>query len=165
MLGPGLTKCQPSPTPWLKAQKTGDEKVAGYSNIYVIGGHGGFMGADGVNPIELLVLVGDADRQWLEPHYFNKSIKPIGKLGSIIPAGPEQQDSLLDACIAFYPQHFSTCPSLEEVESALQDAKRLDFDARPQDIPTAWAKLRDEARPLFANLGIWRANLVPIKGQ
>ena len=24
------------------------------------------MGADGVNPIEFLVLVGDADRQWLE---------------------------------------------------------------------------------------------------
>ena len=30
------------------------------------------MGADGVNPIEFLVLVGDADRQWLEPQYFDR---------------------------------------------------------------------------------------------
>jgi hypothetical protein len=94
--------------------------VAGYSNIYVVGGQGGFMGTDGVNPIECLVLVGDADRQWLEPKYFDRSIKPIGKLRVIVPAGPDQPDSLLDACIAFLPRHFSGCPSLGEVESALR---------------------------------------------
>jgi len=92
--------------------------VAGYSKFYVIGGQGGFMGADGVNPIEFLVLVGDAGRQWLEPHYFDRSIKPIGRLRAIVPAGPDQPDSLLDACIAFCPRHFRECPSLGEVESA-----------------------------------------------
>lgn len=121
------------------------------------------MGADGVNPIEFFVLVGDADRQWLEPHYFDRSIKPIGKLRVIVPAGPDQPDSLLDACIAFCPRHFSECPSLAEVESALRDAERLDFDARSQEIPEAWASLREEARPLFAAMNIWRADLVPIK--
>lgn len=121
------------------------------------------MGADGVNPIEFLVLVGDADRQWLEPHYFDRSIKPIGKLRVIIPAGPDQPDSLLDACIAFCPRHFRNCPSLGEVESALRDAERLDFHARPQDIPTAWARLRDEARPLLTDMSIWRADLMPIE--
>ena len=136
--------------------------MAGYSKIYVIGGQGGFMGADGVNPIEFLVLVGDSDRQWLEPKYFDRSIKPIGKLRVIVPAGPDQLDSLLDACIAFCPRHFSGCPSLGEVESVLRDVQRLDFHACPEDIPTAWARLRDEARPLFANMCIWRADLVPI---
>lgn len=57
--------------------------MAGYSRLYVVGGLGGFMGADGVNPIEFLVLVGNADRQWLEPHYFDRTIKPIGKLRSL----------------------------------------------------------------------------------
>lgn len=121
------------------------------------------MGADGVNPIEFLVLVGDADRQWLEPHYFDRSIKPIGKLRVIVPAGPDQPDSLLDACIAFCPRHFSECSSLGDVALALRDAERLDFHAHPQDIPAAWARLRDEARPLLAAMNIWRADLVPIE--
>ena len=138
--------------------------MAGYSKLYVIGGQGGYMGADGVNPIEFLVLVGDADRQWLEPHYFDRSIKPIGRLRVIVPAGPDEPDSLLDACIAFCPRRFRECASFGEVESALRGAERLDFDAHPQDIPTAWAKLREEARPLFAEMGIWRADLVPVEG-
>lgn len=121
------------------------------------------MGADGVNPIEFLVLVGDADRQWLEPHYFDKSIKPIGKLRVIVPARPDHLDALLDACIAFCPQHFSECPLLREIESVLRDAERLDFDARPQDVPAAWARLREEARPLFAGMNIWQADLMPIE--
>lgn len=121
------------------------------------------MGADGVNPIEFLVLVGDADRQWLEPHNFDSSIKPIGNLRVIIPAGPNHPDSLLDACIAFCPRHFRSCPSLGEVETALRDVERLDFDACPVAIPTAWARLREEARPLFANVSIWRADLVPME--
>ena len=104
------------------------------------------MGADGVNPIEFMVLVGDANRQWLEPHYFDRSIKPIGKLRVIVPAGPDHPDSLLDACIAFCPRHFSSCPSLAEVESALRDVERLDFHASPEQIPEAWPRLREEAR-------------------
>jgi hypothetical protein len=137
--------------------------VAGYSKIYVIGGQGGFMGADGVNPIEFLVLVGDADRQWLEPHYFDRSIMPIGRVQVIVPPGADHPDSLLDACIAFCPRHFRSCPSLAEVESALREADRLDFDAHPQGIPAAWANLREEARPLFAAMNIWRADLMPIE--
>ena len=121
------------------------------------------MGADSVNPIEFMLLVGDADLQWLEPHYFDKSIEPIGKVRVIVPARPDHPDSLLDACIAFCPRHFRQCPSLREVESALRDAQRLDFNLGTQNIPTEWAKLRDEARPMLAKIGIWRADLVPIE--
>ena len=136
--------------------------MAGYSRIYVVGGQGGFKGADGVNPIEFLVLVGDADRQWLEAHYFDKSIRPIGRIQAIVPSGPNQKDALLDACIAFCPRHFRSCPSLAEVEKGLGDTDRLDFDARPQDIPVTWVRLREEARPLLASMNIWQADLVRV---
>jgi hypothetical protein len=135
--------------------------MAGFSRFYVIGGLGGFMGADGVNPIEMMIMVGEGNRQWLEPRYFDTRIKPLGKLKTIIPAGPDHPDALLDACIAFYPRLFRECHLLKEVESSLGDAERLDFDARPLEIPKGWYKLREEARPIFTSLNIWLADLVP----
>ena len=136
--------------------------MAGYSKIYVVGGLGGFLGADGVNPIEFMVLVGESDRQWSEPHYFDASIKPLGRLRSIIPAGPNHPDALLDACVAFCPRKFICCPTLAEVEAELRNIDRLDFHAHPQEIPSTWARLREEARPHFAEMNIWSADLVPI---
>ena len=130
--------------------------------MYVVGGLGGFEGVDGVNPIEFFILVGNADRQWLEPHYYDQSIKPLGNIRMIIPAGPNHPNALLDACIAFYPQHFRFCPSFAEVESTLGETSRLDFDTATEDIPLAWNKLREEARPLFAEMNIWGADFVPI---
>ena len=139
--------------------------MAGFSKMFVVGGEGGFMGADGVSPIEFLVFVGDGNRQWLEPHYVDTSIRPLGRLKVIVPAGPDAPDALLDACIAFCPGPFKSCPSLAQVESALGDTDRLDFDIGAKEIPQAWASLREEARPLFAKLNIWRADLVPMKAK
>ena len=82
--------------------------MAGFFRLYVVGGLGGFMGADGVNPIEFMILAGHSSRQWLEPHYFNAS---------------------------------------------------------PREIPAAWARLREEARPIFAGMNIWRADLTPIEAR
>ncbi len=140
----------------------GGAKLSGYSRIYVIGSQDGFMGADGVNPIDFLVLVGDADCQWLEPRHFNCSIEPLGKLRVIISAGPNYRDSLLDACMMFCPRYLRKCLSLHKVKPGLQDAEQFDFNARPQEIPTGWARLRDEARPTLAEMGVWQADLVPI---
>ena len=137
--------------------------MAGFSRLFVIGGQGGFMGADGVNPIEFMVLVGDASRQWLEPHYFDNSITPIGRLRVVVPAGPDHPDALLDACIAFCPRYFAECQSLGKVMSSLRDTERLDFDLYPDAIPEAWAILREEARPIFEQMNIWRADLIPIE--
>lgn len=137
--------------------------MAGYSKIYVIGGQGGFGGADGVNPIEFLVLVGDSDRQWCESHYFNMNITPIGKVRVIVPKSPDHPDTLLDACIAFCPRYFKSCPSLAEVKSEFREANRLEFSAFPPSIQSAWANLREEARPQFASMNIWIANLMPIE--
>ena len=37
--------------------------MSGYSKIYCIGGEGGFLGSDGMNPIDFQILVGDGNRQ------------------------------------------------------------------------------------------------------
>ena len=89
--------------------------MAGYSKLYCMGGEGGFMGVDGINPIGFFILVGEGNRQWLEVHYVDKKITPIGNVKVIIPKAPELPQSLLDACIVFFPRHFKSCPSISKV--------------------------------------------------
>jgi len=136
--------------------------MAGFSKLYCIGGLGGFMGADGINPIALQILVGDADRQWLEPHYFNQSLRPIGNIRTIIPEGPDHPNLLIDACVAFAPKYFEKCPSLEIIKQKLKDYDRLDFHLRREDIPSTWFDLRKEAYSYFKNLIIFEANLTQV---
>jgi hypothetical protein len=139
--------------------------MAGFSKIYCIGGLGGFQGADGINPIELQILVGDADRQWLEPHYFDKSIRPLGSVNAIVPEGPDDPNALLDACLAFYPRHFRKCPLVEQVAPLLIDIDRLDFHFGRKQIPSQWDVLRREARPFFEQLNIWEAKLTRVASR
>ena len=134
--------------------------MAGFSKLFVIGGLGGFDGADGVNPIQMQIWVGDADRQWLEPHYVDGAIKPMGTVRSLVPEGPYHPNSLIDACIAFFPKHFEECPSLAEAAKQLEGVTLLDFDK--ENIPSVWPKLRDEARPFFSRLNIFEAELKPM---
>lgn len=135
--------------------------MAGYTKLYVIGDPGGFLGSDGVNPIYLLILVGESDRQWLEPHYLDTSIAPLGDLRVIVPAGPDHPDSVLDACIGFFPGPFTACGSFHDVASQLVGVERLDFHLGARSVPTSWTTLREEARPIFDELHIWRAELEP----
>ena len=138
--------------------------MAGYFQIYVIGEPGGIFGADGVNPIKFMILVGNSDRQWLEPVYVDNAIVPIGNLRVIIPASANAPNSLMDACIAFCPEHFRTCPSLEKVCKLLKGIDCLDFNLSPEQIPSDWYSLRKEAKPLFNTMKIWQADLVQVKG-
>jgi len=137
--------------------------MAGYSTIYCIGGEGGFQGADGMNPIYFQILQGEGERRWLEPHYFDKTITPIGKIKVIIPESPE----LKDACVAFAPKFFEKCPTLEQVKKECSTITRLDFNLSKEKIPDSWYVLREEARPIVEKeLNIVRArmnNLVPSK--
>ena len=139
--------------------------MAGFSKLYVIGGLGGFQGADGVNPILMQIWVGDGGGQWLEPHYIDCSIKPLGAIKTLVPEGPDDPRSLLDACIAFFPKHFEQCPSLAEAAFLLEDATRLDFDLDKPNIPVIWRKLREEAQPYFNQLHIFEAVLRPVMMQ
>lgn len=135
--------------------------VAGYTHLYVIGSPGGFAGTDGVNPIETLIFVGEADRMWVEGRYFDANCGPLGRVKAIVPAGPDAPDMLLDACLSFHPRPFQACPSFAIVADQLGDTERLDFD-RWTAIPAAWFHLREEARPIFATLHIWRADLIAL---
>lgn len=137
--------------------------MAGFSKLYCIGGLGGYMGADGINPILLQILVGDADRQWLEPHYFDTRIRPLGRIRTIVPQGPDHPLALLDACIAFFPAHFRDCPSLVPVEQKVREFERLDFHLGAKDIPAEWPALRQEALPYFRALNIFEAHLVRMR--
>lgn len=133
--------------------------MAGYSKIYCVGGLGGFQGADGINPILFQILVGDGGRQWLEAHYFDTTIKPLGKIRVIIPESPNNPNSLLDACIAFYPKYFESCSLLSQIETKTKNLEKLDFDLKNKLIYKQWCNLRTEALPLFKTLNIFEANL------
>ena len=134
--------------------------MAGFSKLYVIGGLGGFLGSDGVNPIYFQILVGVSSREWWEPHYFMDEIKPMGKLRSIVPERPEDPDALLDACMAFFPEFFEDCPSLAEAREQCGGKEQMDFDA--DGIPKVWRTLREEARERFGELPVWEAELVEL---
>jgi hypothetical protein len=137
----------------------GDSIMAGFNQIFCIGGVGGFNGSDGINPIELQILVGDGNRRWLESHYFDKSIKPIGRIKVIIPEVPEYLSGLIDACIAFAPKYFEQCPSMDKVKEELKEVRRLDFDQSREKIPESWYALRKEATPFFEKMNIFEGNL------
>lgn len=137
--------------------------MAGIYKIYAVGQQGGFLGADGVNPIWFLILVGSGDRQWFEPHYFDPSITPLGRIRTIIPESPDSPHALLDACIAFCPGHFERCPSIASVQREAEYLEVLDFDLEAEAIPQHWTELRSEAQSPFQSLHIWEATLVPIR--
>jgi hypothetical protein len=135
--------------------------MAGYSRIYVLGGEGGFRGADGVNPIVMEIRVGEGNRQWLEARYFETAIERLGDIQAIIPEGPGSADALIDACIAFHPEHFANCAALASVRTSVAGMTSLDFtDAK--SIPSDWITLRDQARVYFDQLNIWVADLKPL---
>jgi hypothetical protein len=138
--------------------------VAGFSRFYVFGGQGGYEGADGVNPVALMILQGEGARQWFEAVYVDPELDRLGKIRTVIPAAPDHADGLLDATIAFFSVNYRESASFSAVRDALGDAEVLDFDLGVSEIPQAWAELREQARPIFAGLNIWRADLVPING-
>ena len=133
------------------------------SKIYCIGSEGGFGGSDGLRTIDLLILVTEADRQALVAYHFdrrirpNERIRPMGRIHVIIPRGPNHPDALIDACLAFYPKYFESCPSLEQVAEGLANARRIDFDRHSE--PRGWSQLREEARPLFEKMIIYEGVL------
>jgi hypothetical protein len=89
--------------------------MSGFSKLYCVGGLGGFMGTDGINPILFQILVGDSDRQWLQVHYFERSIRPLGRIRIIVPDGANNENGLIDTCMAFYPEYFAKCLSMPQV--------------------------------------------------
>jgi len=123
--------------------------MSAYTGVYAVG-----EPAEECNEIYFLMMDYEGmERQALIVHYFDTTIKPIGRIDRIR-TGPDSD--LLDACLVFFPAHFSACPALAAIEQELRDTELLDFYTGP--IPDSWDELRKQAKPLFANLGIWHAN-------
>lgn len=136
--------------------------MAGFYKFYVVGGEGGFMGADGVNPLDYILAVGGADRMWFEIRDFRRPRRKVGEVKVVIPAGPEDPNALIDAVLAFDLGRFAECPSFDAVRDALTGVDRIDFD-RDKNVPAAWTGLREEARPIFDRMNIWEADLQPVQ--
>ena len=134
--------------------------MAGFSQMFLIGGKGGFGGADGINPIYLQIWVGDAHRQWLEVYYCEQNIRPMGKVKRFVPCRPNDPVNIMDACLLFFPQHFAKCSLIPIVAEKLKDTEFVDFDLE-ENVPKEWPWLRYEARPYFEELGIFAAKLEP----
>ena len=126
--------------------------MTGFSRIYCITNDVS-ENSGSFKSINLQILSGDSNRQWYEAYYFDKSFTPIGKIKSMVPLGPNDENSLLDACIIFAPKYFESCPSLKEIQTELKDVTFLDFDTGKK-IPKLWNSLRKEARPIFEKLNI-----------
>lgn len=139
--------------------------MSGYSQIYYVGAAGGFRGSDGLNDVWLEIRQKDGNRQSFHAHFRRKGLKPMGGVEVVVPAGPDHPDGLLDACLAFAPQLFEACPSAAAVSAALADATLMDFDLGKEQIPAEWAKLRDEARPIFAQLPLYAGTPQPLTDQ
>lgn len=133
--------------------------MAGYSKIYCVGEEG----FDGLNPILFQILVGDADRQWLEVNYIHGEANPLKGVTNMVPNSPNDRAALLDACILFYPSYFSGCPSFSKVVEQMKPNHNFDFNGSPELIPAAWEDLRTEARPLFEKLSIFSALLKKVQ--
>ena len=91
-----------------------------------------------------IILQGEGNRQWLECLYVDRELKPLGHISTIIPCVPNDENSLLDACIAFAPKFFESCESIKEVKSNLDNSELLEAKR-----PKGWEKIREEARPIF----------------
>lgn len=132
-----------------------------YSTIYLIGALKRSVQDEPVHPIAMQILVGDSNHQWLEPHYVDRAIRPLGDVAVLIPTAPSSSNALIDACIAFFPERFVDCPALEPMHMALAGVRYLDFTYR-DSVPLGWMELREQARPYFAQLDIRRAVLQPL---
>ena len=130
--------------------------MAGYYKIFVVGGLGGYQGHDGVNPIDLEILVGASDRQWFECRSTNAAHHTLGGIKVLIPKEPDELDAVLDACLLFLPRAFEG-PSQTYVESVIRGAERLDFNL--DGYPDGWDLYRSESMVAFQKLNIWEATL------
>ena len=139
--------------------------MTGFSTIYFIGRPGGFMGADSINSIDVMLLVAEGGRQWVEAKYITSKLKPIGNIKTMIPPQPIGFNELLDACLVFCPDLFNDCPSMKLLREKMNGIDRIDFD-HEISIPEEWDSLREEALPIFkmliAHSCIYGANIKPI---
>ena len=139
--------------------------MAGYFKIYMIGGSGGFLGSDGINPIKLQILVGTSDRQWLEPKYFDDELQSIFGITHMIPSSPVNDQNIIDGLIVFAPDLFiKSCPLIDDAYKYFDDLgkKRIDMG---KDQPEFWGELVQQAQLTFDNIKLYKADIEDLRPQ
>lgn len=106
----------------------------------------------------LVLLVGRGSREWIEPLYASAGFTPMGRLWAVLPRRAGDPVAVLDACLAFLPEHFAGCPSLAAAEAAMGEREALDLSG---DVPEVWRALRREAKERWEELRVARAGLEP----
>lgn len=137
--------------------------LGGITKLYLVGAPGRRGAADG-RPV-LVLLVGTASRVWIEPLYIAPDVAPLGRVWAVVAADAGDPLVVLDSCIAFFPDWFAPCPTLERVRERMRDQDVLDLSRAPHALPDGWAPLRLEARERFRELIIVEASLAPWTGD
>lgn len=135
--------------------------MARHTQLYSIADPGGLAGADGVKPVETLLLVGEADRMWLEGRSFDVHHGPLGRVTAMVPAESQTQDVLLDSRLAFHPDRFRAGPTFATTAEQRGDNAQLDF-SRWTAIPPAQPQLREDAHANFSHQRFWQADLAAL---
>ena len=139
--------------------------MAGFYKIYMIGGSGGFLGADGINPIGFQILVGTSDREWLEPKYFDDRFKSISGITHMVPLRPTNDENIIDGIIIFAPQLFmKNCDLLKDAFKYFADLgkKRIDMS---EDQPEFWGELVNQAQPAFQKIKLYSADIKDLRPE
>lgn len=113
-----------------------------------------------INKAKLLIMLRHSDRMWLEPMYYDATVRAESKVNVIIPKGPNDPNLLLDALIGFSPALFSMCDGYEEIVDFLSKTSRLDFDVNSAEILSTWASFRERAKLKSEDLNIWQSTKV-----
>ena len=125
----------------------------------MVGGSGGFLGSDGINPIALQILIGTSSREWLEPKYFDEKFSSISGITHIVPKNPINDDNIINGLIIFAPQLFEkNCDLLKNAIIYFEKLgkKRIDMS---KDEPEFWTDLIIQAKPIFESLKLFRADI------
>ena len=139
--------------------------MAGFSKIYIIGGSGGFLGSDGVNPIILQILVGSSDGQWLEAKYFDSKFKSLAGITNVIPRKSVNDENILEGLLIFAPWlFFEDCSLMKNLENHFEKLKRKNIDLF-KDVPSFWDELIEQAVPVFENINLFSANIVDLRPE
>ena len=139
--------------------------MAGFYKLYMVGGSGGFLGADGINPIGLQILVGTSSREWLEANYFDKKLNSISGITHMVPKSPTSDENIIDGLIIFAPQLFEeSCDLLKDAHMYFDKLGKKRIDMSKHE-PAFWNDLVIQAKPKFENLKLFRANIEDLRPE
>jgi len=137
----------------------GEAYMTIYSRIYCVG----IQNEQADCQAKFQVFVSSDPRPRFDVNYLDRSVTQLGAVRSIFPENSSDSRSLVDACIAFFPEQFRGCPSLRVVEKMLRQVRELDFQSKPT--PPEWRRLRSEAEEAFKHLRIYEAPLRELSPQ